>query len=148
MDALEDAKEDGTSLSYDPNVRLPLWCSIEDCREEFLTQWDATDENNVLSLWHDGLKLLMVTDGIRGIFKGAVKEFAVNTVDTAGLEDVFVGSFLCSAAKDSSIFEDETKMKETLTMASAYGAICTINKGDIPSLPDNDDVLKLISDSH
>ncbi|KAI3930871.1 hypothetical protein MKW92_001540 [Papaver armeniacum] len=79
MAAMKAAKEAGALLSYDPNVRLPLWSSSEAARDginsiwtyadvikvsddevEFLTQGDATDEKNVLSLWHDGLKLLMI----------------------------------------------------------------------------------------
>ncbi|KAI3908994.1 hypothetical protein MKW98_008942 [Papaver atlanticum] len=148
MAAMKAAKEAGALLSYDPNVRLPLWSSAEAAREginsiwtyadvikvsddevEFLTQGDATDEKNVLSLWHDGLKLLMVTDGEKG----------------SG--DAFVGSFLCSAAKDSTIFEDEEKLREVLTMANACGAICTTLKGAIPALPDTAAAQKLISSS-
>ncbi|RZC89502.1 hypothetical protein C5167_027044 [Papaver somniferum] len=172
MAAMKAAKEAGALLSYDPNVRLPLWSSAEAAREginsiwtyadvikvsddevEFLTQGDATDEKNVLSLWHDGLKLLMVTDGEKGCryftknFKGVVKGFAVNTVDTTGAGDAFVGSFLCSAAKDFSIFEDENKLREALTMANACGAICTTVKGAIPALPDTAAAQKLISTS-
>ncbi|KAI3977515.1 hypothetical protein MKX01_000428 [Papaver californicum] len=100
---------------------------VSDDEVEFLTQGDAADEKNVLSLWHDGLKLLMVTDGEKGCryftknFKGAVKGFAVNTVDTTGAGDAFVGSFLCSASKDSSIFEDENKLRDALTKANACG---------------------------
>ncbi|MCL7027840.1 hypothetical protein MKW94_014231 [Papaver nudicaule] len=96
----------------------------------------------------------MVTDGERGCryftknFKGAVKGFAVNTVDTTGAGDAFVGSFLCSAVKDSSIFEDENKLKEALKRANACGAICTTKKGAITALPDNAAAEKLISDSH
>ncbi|KAI3938914.1 hypothetical protein MKX01_007564 [Papaver californicum] len=173
MAAMKAAKEAGALLSYDPNVRLPLWSSADAAREginsiwsyadvikvsddevEFLTQGDATDEKNVLSLWHDGLKLLMVTDGQKGCryftknFKGAVKGFAVNTVDTTGAGDAFVGSFLCCAAKDFSIFEDENKLRDALTHANACGAICTTVKGAIPALPDNAAAQKLISDSH
>ncbi|KAI3845653.1 hypothetical protein MKX03_006633 [Papaver bracteatum] len=173
MAAMKAAKEAGALLSYDPNVRLPLWSSAESAREginsiwtyadvikvsddevEFLTQGDATDEKNVLSLWHDGLKLLMVTDGEKGCryftknFKGAVKGFAVNTVDTTGAGDAFVGSFLCSAANDSSIFEDENKLREALTRANACGAICTTVKGAIPALPDLAAAQKLIASSH
>ncbi|KAI3902005.1 hypothetical protein MKW92_032902, partial [Papaver armeniacum] len=62
--------------------------------------------------------------------------------------DAFVGAFLCCAAKDTSILEDESKLRESLTMANACGAICTTRKGAIPGLPDNIAAQKLISDSH
>ncbi|KAI3841892.1 hypothetical protein MKX03_024969 [Papaver bracteatum] len=136
-----------------------IWTSadvikVSDDEVKFLTQGDASDEKNVLSLWYDGLKLLLVTDGEKGCryftknFRGAVEGFSVNTVDTTGAGDAFVGSLLCSAAKDSSILEDESKLREALRMANACGAICTTRKGAIPALPDNAAARKLISDSH
>ncbi|KAF6150476.1 hypothetical protein GIB67_030277 [Kingdonia uniflora] len=95
-------------LSYDPNVCLPLWPSPEAAREgiksiweeadfikvsddevAFLAHGDANDENNVLSLWYDGFKLLVVIDGK----KGRVNGFAVKIVDTTEAGDAFVGDF-------------------------------------------------------
>ncbi|KAL5731097.1 fructokinase [Ranunculus cassubicifolius] len=168
--ALKVAKESGVFLSYDPNVRLPLWSSEEAAREgimsiwkeadfikvsdeevKFLTGGDPYDEENVLSLWFDGLKLLVVTDGEKGCryftknFKGKVEGFAVNTIDTTGAGDAFVGGFLHLIAKDSSIFEEENKLREALTFANACGALCTIQKGAIPALPTTEAAHELIS---
>ncbi|KAL5731478.1 fructokinase [Ranunculus cassubicifolius] len=168
--ALKVAKESGVFISYDPNLRLPLWPSAEAAREgiksiwkeadfikvsdeevAFLTEGDAYDEENVLSLWFDGLKLLVVTDGEKGCryftknFKGKVEGFAVNTIDTTGAGDAFVGGFLHSIAKDSSILEEENKLREALTFANACGALCTIQKGAIPALPTTEAALELIS---
>ncbi|KAI3974155.1 hypothetical protein MKX01_033406 [Papaver californicum] len=174
MAAMKAAREAGCLLSYDPNVRLALWPSAEACREgiksiwtsadvikvsdeevEFLTQGDASDEKNVLSLWFDGLKLLLVTDGEKGCryftkkFKGAVKGFSVKTVDTTGAGDAFVGSFLCAAAEDSRILlNNELSLREALKMANACGAICTTRKGAIPAVPDKASGRRLIYDSH
>ncbi|KMS97104.1 hypothetical protein BVRB_7g178860 [Beta vulgaris subsp. vulgaris] len=158
--AMKAAKEAGVTLSYDPNVRLPLWSSPEAAREgiksiwnqadiikvsddevEFLTQGDATKEEVIKTLWFDGLKLLLVTDGEKGCryftkdFKGSVKGFSVKAIDTTGAGDAFVGSFLYSLAKDPSILQDENKLKEALTLSNACGAICTTQKGAIPALP-------------
>ncbi|OVA15461.1 Carbohydrate kinase PfkB [Macleaya cordata] len=172
MAAMKAAKEAGILLSYDPNVRLPLWPSPEAAREgiksiwteadfikvsddevAFLTQGDPEDEKNVMSLWYEGLKLLIVTDGEKGCryftksFKGSVKGFSVNTVDTTGAGDAFVGSLLCSITKDTSLYQDEMKLKEALTFANACGAICTTQKGAIPALPDTAAAQQLISRS-
>ncbi|KAF6169400.1 hypothetical protein GIB67_002887 [Kingdonia uniflora] len=62
---------------------------VSDDEAAFLSHGDANDENNVLSLWYDGLKLLIVTDGKEGRANG----FAVKTVDTTGARDGFVGNF-------------------------------------------------------
>ncbi|KAM0887150.1 hypothetical protein ACQ4PT_029234 [Festuca glaucescens] len=127
--ATRAAKAVGLLCSYDPNVRLPLWPSAQAARDgimsiwkeadfiklsdeevAFLTQGDPNDEANVLSLWFEGLKLLVVTDGQRGCryytkdFKGSVPGYAVRTVDTTGAGHAFVGSLLVNVAKDDSIF--------------------------------------------
>ncbi len=39
---------------------------MSDDEVEFLTQGDPAKEDVVLSLWHDNLKLLVVTDGEKG----------------------------------------------------------------------------------
>lgn len=37
------AKESGSILSYDPNLRLPLWPSEEAAREGIMSIWDQAD---------------------------------------------------------------------------------------------------------
>lgn len=169
IEAMKTAKEGGIILSYDPNLRIPLWPSPQAAREgimsiwkeadiikvsdeevEFLTQGDATKEEVVKTLWFDGLKLLLVTDGEKGCryftkdFKGSVKGYAVKTIDTTGAGDAFVGSFLYSLAKDPSILQDENKLKEVLELSNACGAICTTEKGAIPALPSLPQALELV----
>ncbi len=41
--ALEYAKESGAVLSYDPNLRLPLWPSLEDARAGILAGWQHAE---------------------------------------------------------------------------------------------------------
>jgi len=169
LTAMKAAREAGILLSYDPNVRLPLWPSSDAARDgiksiwneadfikvsddevSFLTQGDPQKEDVVLSLWHDRLKLLVVTDGEKGCryftksFKGRVPGFSVKVVDTTGAGDAFVGSLLLSVAKDTSIFDNEEKLREALSFANACGAICTTQKGAIPALPSGSDALALM----
>ena len=85
LKAMEVARGAGALLSYDPNLRLPLWPSPEEAREqimsiwdkadvikvsdvelEFLTKSDKIDDASALSLWHPNLKLLLVTLGDHG----------------------------------------------------------------------------------
>ncbi|KAG9142528.1 hypothetical protein Leryth_011627 [Lithospermum erythrorhizon] len=155
--AMKVAKEAGVLLSYDPNVRLPLWPSADAAREgirsiwneadfikvsddevEFLTGKSAEDEENVLSLWHDGLKLLLS-------IRGRVAGFSVKTVDTTGAGDSFVGSVLVSIAQNPNIFQDEAKLKEALSFANACGALCTTQKGAIPALPTPEEAKALMA---
>ncbi|XP_076924863.1 putative fructokinase-5 [Bidens hawaiensis] len=170
MAAMKAAKQAGVLLSYDPNVRLPLWPSAEAARQgiksiwneadfinvsddevEFLTQKSPDNEDAVKSLWHDGLKLMVVTDGEKGCryytknFKGKVPGYSVKAIDTTGAGDSFVGSLLVSMAKDTSIFTDEAKLKQALAFSNACGAICTTKKGAIPALPSVSDAQSLMS---
>lgn len=41
--AMKAAKEAGVLLSYDPNVRLPLWPSAEACRHGIKSIWNEAD---------------------------------------------------------------------------------------------------------
>ncbi|XP_017980784.1 PREDICTED: probable fructokinase-5 isoform X2 [Theobroma cacao] len=130
MAAMKAAGEAGVFLSYDPNVRLPLWPSPQAARDgilsiwnyadfikvsddevAFLTQGDPGREDVVLSLWHQNLKLLIVTDGEKGC-----RYFT----------------------------KDEGRLREALLFANACGAICVTKKGAIPALPTRSDALGLI----
>uniref|UniRef100_A0A2P2LJC1 fructokinase n=1 Tax=Rhizophora mucronata TaxID=61149 RepID=A0A2P2LJC1_RHIMU len=169
LKAMEVAKDAGALLSYDPNLRLPLWPSAEEAREQILSIWDKAeiikvsdvelefltgsnkiDDADAMSLWHPNLKLLLVTLGEKGCryytkdFHGEVDAFHVNTVDTTGAGDSFVGALLCKIVDDQSVLEDEQRLREILKFANACGAITTTKKGAIPALPTESDALNLI----
>jgi fructokinase len=169
LKAMEVAKDAGALLSYDPNLRLPLWPSAEEAREqimsiwekadiikvsdvelEFLTGSDKIDDESALSLWHPNLKLLLVTLGEKGCryytksFRGSVDAFHVKTVDTTGAGDSFVGALMCKIVDDQAIIEDEGRLREVVRYACACGAITTTKKGAIPALPTNSQVLELL----
>lgn len=68
----------------------------------------------------------------------------MNTVDTTGAGDSFVGALLCKIVDDQAILEDEARLREVLRFACACGAITTTKKGAIPALPTEADVLGLM----
>lgn len=41
--AMDIAKRSGSILSYDPNLRLPLWPSADAARQGILSIWDQAD---------------------------------------------------------------------------------------------------------
>ncbi|KAL8487382.1 hypothetical protein ACS0TY_023894 [Phlomoides rotata] len=172
LKAMEVAKAAGALLSYDPNLRLPLWPSAEEARRRIMSIWDKADvikisddelifltqNNNIddddesaMSLWHDNLKLLLVTLGRNGCryytkkFRGAVDGYSLRRVDTTGAGDAFVGALLRNIVDDHAIFEDEPRLREVLKYASACGAITTTKKGAIPALPTHSQVLTLVN---
>ena len=172
--AMDIAKKAGCLLSYDPNLRLPLWPSAEAAREgimeiwnqadiikisddeiEFLTNGeDPKDDKVVLRrLFHPNLKLLVVTEGGAGCryytqdFMGRVTGVKVGVVDTTGAGDAFVGGLLHALSADLNLFKDEKKLREALRFANACGAITVTEKGAIPSMPTKEAVTKLLSSS-
>ncbi|KDP43855.1 hypothetical protein JCGZ_20865 [Jatropha curcas] len=172
LKAMEVAKDAGALLSYDPNLRLPLWPSAEYAREQILSIWDKAevikvsdvelefltgsdkiDDADALSLWHPNLKLLLVTLGEKGCryytkdFHGSVEAFHVKTIDTTGAGDAFVGALLTKIVDDRSILEDEPRLREVLRFSNACGAITTTKKGAIPALPTPSELLNLIKES-
>lgn len=85
LKAIDVAKEAGCLISYDPNLRLPLWPSAEEARVQIMSIWEKADlikvsdvelefltgskkidDETARSLWHPNLKLLLVTLGEHG----------------------------------------------------------------------------------
>ncbi|KAM1989922.1 hypothetical protein ACFX15_031230 [Malus domestica] len=168
LKAMEVAKEAGALLSYDPNLREPLWPSREEAKKQIMSIWDKADvikvsdvelefltgspkidDANAMTLWRDSLKLLLVTLGEKGCryytknFRGVVESFEVKAVDTTGAGDSFVGALLAKIVDDHSILEDEKRLREVLKFANACGAITTTKKGAIPALPNESEALTL-----
>ncbi|KAJ6805725.1 putative fructokinase-1 [Iris pallida] len=167
--AMQEAKDAGALLSYDPNLRLPLWPSAKEAREQIMTIWDQADivkvsdvelefltgkdsvEDEVaLTLWRPTFKLLLVTLGEKGCnyytkdFRGSVEAFTVKQVDTTGAGDAFVGAMLSKIVEDQSVLQDEKRLREILKFANACGAITTTKKGAIPALPNISEALAFI----
>ncbi|TYI53137.1 hypothetical protein E1A91_D12G297400v1 [Gossypium mustelinum] len=113
--AMTIAKKSGSILSYDPNLRLPLWPSAEAAREGIMSIWEQAD--------------------LIKAFKGRVPGIKVKAVDTTGAGDAFVGGLLSSLASDLNLFQDEKGLREALAFANACGALTVTGRGAIPALP-------------
>ncbi|CAK9161016.1 unnamed protein product [Ilex paraguariensis] len=169
--AMAIAKASGSILSYDPNLRLPLWPSADAARKGILSIWDQADvikisedeisfltesdgpydDDVVLTkLFHPNLKLLLLSEGSKGCryytkqFKGRVPAVKVKPVDTTGAGDAFVGGLLNCLASDMDLYQDEKRLREALHFANACGAITVTQKGAIPALPTKEAVLQVL----
>nr|POF21510.1 putative fructokinase-7 [Quercus suber] len=169
--AMGIAKKSGCFLSYDPNLRLPLWPSEEAAQKGIMSIWDQADfikisedeirfltggddpddDNVVLNkLFHPNLKLLVVTEGSEGCryftkeFKGRVAGVKVKPVDTTGAGDAFVSGIVNSLASDLNIIQDEKRLREALLFANATGALTVTERGAIPALPTKEAVLQFL----
>ncbi|KAJ9545820.1 hypothetical protein OSB04_025527 [Centaurea solstitialis] len=156
--ALAIAKQSGSILSYDVNLRLPLWPSENAARKGIMSIWDQADvikvsedeitfltggddpydDNVVLDrLFHPNLKLLLQ-------FKGRVPGVKVKPVDTTGAGDAFVGGFLSIFAPDTNLYKDEKRLRDALLFANACGALTVTKKGAIPAMPTRDEVHEIL----
>lgn len=168
--AAKAAKEAGVVLSYDPNLRLPLWPSAKSAREGILSIWetadiikvseeeisfltegeDPFDETVVRKLYHPNLNLLLVTEGPDGCryytkeFSGRVKGMKADAVDTTGAGDAFVAGILSQLGVDLSLLQNEDKLRDALLFANACGALTVTGRGAIPALPTREAVLNAI----
>ena len=173
--AIEIAKEKGCLISFDPNVRLPLWKNPEDCRKaileflplsnivkisdeelEFIT--GIKDEKEALDFLLTGdVKVIIYTKGTNGaefITKERVifsPSFKVSAQDTTGAGDSFIGSLLYQVAEGEYSIEQlvdlsEEKVQEILTFSNATAALTVCKKGAIGALPLKEEVLAKISE--
>ncbi|MBE0688952.1 MAG: fructokinase [Anaerolineae bacterium] len=151
--ALRYARDRGLIISYDPNLRLALWPDAESARTgmlagmEYATVLKVSEEelefltggHDVTPLWHDAMKLIVVTRGAAGASaftrsaRADAPGFAVTAVDTTGAGDGFVAGLLLGILKHG--IENAEKLPEMLRFANAVGAITTTKKGAIPALP-------------
>ncbi|KAK1314617.1 putative fructokinase-1 [Acorus calamus] len=171
--AMDIAKDSNSLLSYDINLRLPLWPSPEEAKHRIRSIWNKadiikvsdvefefltgdsslSDETAMSSLFHENLKLLLVTIGEKGCkyytknFKGIVGSISVKAVDTTGAGDAFVGALLRKIVEDQSVLQDEKRLREILRFANICGAITATKKGAIPSLPKEPEVLALLKEA-
>ena len=167
--ALNAAKEAGCLISFDPNLRPPLWKSLDTAKEmmeygfgycdilkisdneiQFVSGKEDYDEGIQYLQEKYNIPLIFLTlgkDGSRAYYKGmrAEKEgFQVDTIETTGAGDSFCGSAI-SGVLDKGIDNlTESDLEEILTLANAAAAIVTTKKGAIRSMPELGEIEKLI----
>jgi fructokinase len=167
--AVSAAAAAGALISYDPNLRLPLWPSPEAARAGMLSVWPlaqvikvSEDEVSFLTgqtdlrqaadrLWHPDLKLLLVTLGGAGCAyfttqaNGAVSSFPIDSVDTTGAGDAFMAAMLKGLLDRPELWSREEALREACRYANAAGALTTSRRGAIPALPTAAQVADFIS---
>lgn len=167
LHAVTIAQDAGLLISYDPNLRLPLWPGEEAAREGMMLGWEyaqvikaSVEEIQFLTgemelahavkqLWHPALRLLVATlgkDGCHYFTERTDKHipgFDVESIDTTGAGDGFVAGLLYSLVHRPAIWEDEEALEEGLVFANAVGALTTTKLGAIPALPELDAVIEL-----
>ena len=169
--ALAAAKENGCLISFDPNLRPPLWSSLDLAKEQmeygfaqcdilkisdneiqFVSGKEDYDEGiaYLQEKYHIPLILLtMGKEGSRAYYKGMRVErpgFTVKAIETTGAGDTFCGSSLNYIVEHGFNDLTEDQLGELLTFANAAAALVTTKKGAIRSMPERTEVETLIGE--
>lgn len=164
--ALEVAKNAGVMISFDPNLREPLWKSLDDAKEQVLYGLQYADilkisDNEIQWLtgeedYTEGVKkirelknipLILVSmgkEGSRAYYKDmivAAKPFLQkNTIETTGAGDTFCANVLNYVLEHGLENLTEEGLTEMLTFANAAASIITTKKGALKVMPTKEDV--------
>ena len=171
--AIEVAKDAGCIITFDPNLRPPLWKSLDDARAEIeygMTKCDVLkiSDNEVEFLfgttdYDEGAKLIrekyniplvlitMGKDGSRAYYKNLRVEAAPflqeNTIETTGAGDTFCASSLNYVLEHGLDDLTEENLMELLTFANAAASLITTRKGALRVMPSRQNVLDFITES-
>lgn len=167
--AAKHARESGLLISYDPNLRLPLWKDSDEAKKMMLKGLEYAD---VVKLSEEELEFLTgakdVAAGLDDIFqsfdakivlvtlgeKGCIyrlrsggsmvhrETIKVDTVDSTGAGDAFFGAFLWQILRRRGGTEGLTvlDMNRMVDFANVAGALSTTKRGAIPSFPSSEEI--------
>ena len=167
--ALETAKEAGCLITFDPNLRPPLWKSLDEAKEMMeygFTQCDVLkiSDNEIQFVsgkedYDEGIQYLqdkyhiplifltMGKDGSRAYYKDMRVEkagYPVKAIETTGAGDTFCGCAINGVLKYGIDNLTEENLEEILQYANAGAALITLKKGAIRSMPEPEQIEEMI----
>lgn len=165
--AVAYAKSKGKLITFDPNLRKPLWKSMDEAKEQILWGlsqadvvkisdeeveflWGCTPEVGAKKLVDEfGVSLAMITLGPKGCYLLTQNACAsavcpkVTPVDTTGAGDIFGGSAvacLLNLGKAPAELTGE-ELAQIGAFASTAASLSTEHSGGIPSIPEYAEVI-------
>ncbi|MDD3402949.1 MAG: carbohydrate kinase [Hespellia sp.] len=170
--AVEAAKAAGTIVSFDPNIREPLWESMDICRKQveygmskcdilkisdneiqwFTGETDFTEGVKKIKSQYD-IPLILVSmgkEGSRAYYGDQMVEAAPvlqkHTIETTGAGDTFGACVLHYVLNNGLENLSEDGLKEMLTFANAAASIVTTRKGALCVMPSEEEVNALVAE--
>lgn len=171
--AVEYAKSRGKLITYDPNLRKPLWNTMEEAKNQMLWGLERADivkisDEEVEFLFGLGItegakhildtynvKLVFVTCGADGcFFKNAVAEgrvpslSGIDVIDTTGAGDIFGGSAVWKLLQIGQPVENlnENQLRDVVSFACTSAGLSTTKPGGISSVPDLETILSCMTE--
>lgn len=168
--ALDIAKVAGALISFDPNLRPPLWSDLEEAKEQVLyglgycdilkisdneIQWLTGEEDYSAGVaWikeRYNIPLILVSmgkDGSRAYYGNSMVEvrsfLQENTIETTGAGDTFCGCvlhYICNHGLEDLTEENLTEM---LRFANAAASLITTKKGALRVMPEVEEIQELL----
>lgn len=168
--ALRIAKENGLIITFDPNLRKPLWDSSEHAKKqiefgltqcsvlkiseeelEFVTgEKDIPKAVNMLKNKYR-IPLILVTMGRGGsmaFYKNLQVEKSAflqkNTIEATGAGDTFCACAINYILENGLDNLTEADLSELLTFANAAASLITTKKGALRVMPEKNEVLEIV----
>lgn len=169
--ALERAKAAGCVISFDPNLREPLWNTLDEAKEQirfgmgycdilkisdneitwFTGKEDYDEAAKALLAEFPNIRLMLLSlgrDGSRA-YQGEKRVEAApflqeHTIETTGAGDTFCAGVLNFVLEHELRDYSEEELKEMLTFANAGASIITTRKGALRVMPEREEIEKLI----
>ena len=166
------AKEGGALVSFDPNLRPPLWEDLEEAKRQIawgLSQCDIlkiadnelefmTGETDfckgaaILHQKYPNIKILNVTAGADGSYSFYGEDAPVfvpscklgGVIETTGAGDTFCASVLNFVLENGVAMLTEQDRENMLKFANTAAYIVTTRKGAIRAMPEKEQVLELL----
>ena len=173
VEALRLAKESGALISFDPNLREPLWPSLDAAKEQIAWGLARADivkisDNEILCMTgeedfdkaaailvgqYPNIRLLDVTAGALGSFSycGELRAFEPGcklggVIETTGAGDTFCASVLNFVLEHGLDALTEADLHAMLRFANYAAYIVTTRRGAIRSMPERAEVEALLNE--
>ena len=169
--AIDVAKQNGLFVSFDPNLREPLWASLDDAKEEiayglskcdilkisdneveFMTGTDDYENGAAIIRERYGIPLMFVTlgrEGSRAYYKDLAVEvppfLQEHTIETTGAGDTFEACALNYVLEHGMENLSAEDLKNLLTIANAGASIITTRRGALRVMPHAEEIQQLIA---
>ena len=168
--ALSVAKEAGCMITFDPNLRPPLWKTLDEAKEQMEYGFENCDvlkisDNEIQFVsgeedYDKGIKYLqekyqiplifltMGKEGSRAYYKNLRVEqpgFTVKAIETTGAGDTFGACALNYVLENGITGLSEEQLYEMLEFANGASSLITTKKGALRVMPTKEDVETFIS---
>ena len=169
--AVKIARDNNCLISFDPNLRPPLWQNLDDAKEAFdygMKNCDILKISDNELLWFTGTKdfdsgikilkekynipLILLSKGKEGssayykdLTANAAAFLDVPTIETTGAGDTFFACIINYILEHGLTELNQTQLLEMLNFANAAAAIITTRKGALKVMPEKNEIEALLS---